>query len=308
MQLRPVQPQVSFPELEQRRLERWDEQRIFERTLSERDPARSYVFYDGPPFATGLPHYGHLVASILKDTIPRYWTMRGFHVERRWGWDCHGLPVENETEKDLGLKEKRDIEKFGVHDFNEACRSIVLRFTKEWEKTIRKLGRWADFEGGYRTMDRDFMESVWWVFRQLWDKELIYSGFRIQPYCPRCGDAALELRAQPAGRLRRPPGPEHHGPRRARGAGRRRALAVDHDALDAAGEHGRGRCRGRRLRRGRAAGAQRDPGRGACRALLRRRGPRRATLQGRRPAGPALPAAVRLPGAGERAPVHGPGR
>jgi isoleucyl-tRNA synthetase len=187
MPLRPVDPNVSFPALEEQRLERWDATDAFERSVSERDPEKSYVFYDGPPFATGLPHYGHLVASILKDIIPRYWTMRGYRVERRWGWDCHGLPVENATEKDLGLKEKADIEKLGIHEFNEACRGIVLRYTAEWKKTIRRLGRWVDFEGGYRTMDQGFMESVWWVFKSLWDKDLIYEGFRIQPYCTRCG-------------------------------------------------------------------------------------------------------------------------
>jgi len=187
MQLRPVDPNVSFPELEEQRLERWDELRVFERSVAEKDPRDSYVFYDGPPFATGLPHYGHLVASILKDVVPRYWTMRGRRVERRWGWDCHGLPVENETEKEHGLKDKRDIEAMGIAAFNEACRSIVLRYTEEWKKTIRRLGRWVDFDGGYRTMDRDFMESVWWGFKRLWDADLIYQGFRIQPYCPRCG-------------------------------------------------------------------------------------------------------------------------
>ncbi len=200
MKLRPVSPDVSFPELEARILERWESGRIFERSVEERDPAARYVFYDGPPFATGLPHYGHLVASIIKDIVPRYWTMQGKRVERRWGWDCHGLPIENETEKEYGLKEKRDIERFGIHAFNEACRSIVLRYTREWKSTITRLGRWADFEGGYRTMDRDFMESVWWVFHELWKRDLVYSGVRVQPYCTRCGTplSNFEL-SQPGG-------------------------------------------------------------------------------------------------------------
>ncbi|MCP3919311.1 MAG: isoleucine--tRNA ligase [bacterium] len=187
MPLRPVDPNVSFPALEVLRIDEWEKGRIFERSVDERPASKTYTFYDGPPFATGLPHYGHLVASIIKDTVPRYWTMRGHRVERRWGWDCHGLPVENATEKDLGLKEKRDIEEHGVHAFNEACRGIVLKYTSEWKQTIRRLGRWIDFEGGYRTMDRDFMESVWWAFSELWKKDLIYQGFRIQPYCTRCG-------------------------------------------------------------------------------------------------------------------------
>lgn len=187
MPLRPVDPNVSFPDLEEKWLDRWDAERIFERSVEEKDASQAYSFYDGPPFATGLPHYGHLVASVLKDVVPRYWSMRGYRVERRWGWDCHGLPVENVTEKELGLKEKRDVERFGVFEFNEACRGVVLRFTQEWRQTIRRMGRWVDFDGGYRTMDRDYMESVWWVFRQLWDKDLIYPGFRVQPYCTRCG-------------------------------------------------------------------------------------------------------------------------
>ncbi|TDJ79982.1 MAG: isoleucine--tRNA ligase [Planctomycetota bacterium] len=187
MSLRPVDPDVSFPELEERLLERWDELSVFARSVAQEAPNGDFSFYDGPPFATGLPHYGHLVGSVLKDIIPRYWTMRGYRVERRWGWDCHGLPVENETEKDLGLEEKRDIEALGVQAFNDACRGIVLRYTGEWRKTIRRIGRWVDFEGGYRTMDRDYMESVWWVFGELWRKDLIYQGYRVQPYCPRCG-------------------------------------------------------------------------------------------------------------------------
>ena len=152
MPLRAVDPNVSFPSLEEKWLDRWDADQIFRRSVDEKDASKAYSFYDGPPFATGLPHYGHLVASVLKDVVPRYWAMRGYRVERRWGWDCHGLPVENVTEKELGLKEKRDIERFGVHEFNEACRGVVLRFTEEWRQTIRRLGRWVDFEGGYRTM------------------------------------------------------------------------------------------------------------------------------------------------------------
>jgi len=185
--LTPVDPEVSFPALETARLDRWEEGRIFERSVEERSEDSPYVFYDGPPFATGLPHYGHLMASILKDVVPRYWTMRGHRVERKWGWDCHGLPVENETQKELGLQDKRDIDALGIEKFNEACRSIVLRYTSEWRSTIRRLGRWIDFEGGYKTMDTDFMESVWWVFRQLWDKGLIYEGHRVQPVSPALG-------------------------------------------------------------------------------------------------------------------------
>ena len=144
------------------------------------------MFYDGPPFATGLPHYGHLLAGTIKDIVPRYRTMRGLRVERRFGWDCHGLPVEFEMEKQLQLQSRRDIEAYGIDRFNEACRGIVLRYTGEWRKTVRRMGRWVDFDHDYKTMDPDYMESIWWVFRSLWDRGLVYEGFKVMPYCPRC--------------------------------------------------------------------------------------------------------------------------
>jgi isoleucyl-tRNA synthetase len=145
------------------------------------------VFYDGPPFATGLPHYGHLLAGTIKDIVPRYWAMCGYSVERRFGWDTHGLPIESLIEKELGLHSKADIEAYGVPKFNAACRAGVLRYTAEWEKTVKRMGRWVDFEHDYKTMDASFMETVWWVFKQLWDKGLIYEGFRIQPISPALG-------------------------------------------------------------------------------------------------------------------------
>ncbi len=181
-----ISNQVDFPAMEREILEFWQEKDIFARSLAQRADADEFVFYDGPPFATGLPHYGHLLAGTIKDVVPRYQTMRGKYVERRFGWDCHGLPVENEMEKQLKLSSKRDIENYGIGNFNEACRSIVLRYTSEWEQVVNRMGRWVDFRNGYRTMDRDFMESIWWVFRQLWDRNLIYEGYKILPYCPRC--------------------------------------------------------------------------------------------------------------------------
>ena len=187
MKLRPVKPDVDFPALEERVLEHWDATDAFRRSIEERSPAERYAFYDGPPFATGLPHYGHLVASVLKDIVPRYWTMLGRRVERRWGWDCHGLPVENEAQKELGITTTAEIEALGVARFNEVCRGLVLRYTSEWRRTIRRLGRWVDHDRGYRTMDTDFMESVWWAFHELWQKGLIYEGFRVQPVSPRLG-------------------------------------------------------------------------------------------------------------------------
>ena len=178
----PVSSQVSFPALELEMLALWKTHRVFERSVEQRPTDSRYVFYDGPPFATGLPHYGHLVASTLKDIVPRYWTMRGHRVERRFGWDTHGLPVEMEMEKELGLSGPSSVRDYGVAKFNEACRANVLRYTQEWERTVTRLGRWVDFENDYKTMDLTFMESVWWVFRQLWDAGLVYEDFRVMPY------------------------------------------------------------------------------------------------------------------------------
>ncbi|MDG1050820.1 MAG: class I tRNA ligase family protein, partial [Planctomycetota bacterium] len=187
MKLRPVRPEVDFPALEARVLDLWDATDAFQKSVDQRPEADRFVFYDGPPFATGKPHYGHFVASVLKDIVPRYWAMKGKRVERRWGWDCHGLPVENETQKELGLASKADIDELGIERFNEACRSIVLRYTGEWRQSIRRLGRWVDHDGGYKTMDADFMESVWWVFARLWEDGRIYEGYRVQPVSPALG-------------------------------------------------------------------------------------------------------------------------
>ena len=164
----------------------WEKNHIFEKSVHQRDGAEEYVFYDGPPFATGLPHFGHFVPSTIKDIIPRYISMKGKKVERRFGWDCHGLPVENLIEKELGLNSKTDIEKYGIAAFNEACRNSVLRYTKEWRQVITRLGRWVDFDNDYKTMESDYMESIWWVMKSLWDKGLLYEGYYILPYCPRC--------------------------------------------------------------------------------------------------------------------------
>jgi isoleucyl-tRNA synthetase len=190
---RPVDAKVSFPTMEEKVLAFWKENRIFEKSLSQREGAEEFVFYDGPPFATGLPHYGHFIPSTVKDVIPRYQTMKGRLVDRRFGWDCHGLPVEFEMEKELGISGKKQIEEFGVARFNEACRSIVLRYTKEWRKVITRLGRWVDFDHDYKTMDPDYMESIWWVVSQLWEKGLIYEGYYILPYCPRCSTALSNM-------------------------------------------------------------------------------------------------------------------
>jgi isoleucyl-tRNA synthetase len=164
----------------------WEDNKIFKKTLEATRNGKVFSFYDGPPFATGTPHYGHLVASIMKDVVPRYQTMKGNYVERRWGWDCHGLPVENLIEQELGLESRKDIEDIGIKKFNSACRSSVLRYADIWKKTIPRLGRWVDMENDYRTMEPWYMESIWWVFKQLWDKDLIYEGHKAMHICPRC--------------------------------------------------------------------------------------------------------------------------
>ncbi|MBU1922484.1 isoleucine--tRNA ligase [Patescibacteria group bacterium] len=176
----------QFAEMEERVLDFWDKGKFFERSVEERAEGELFSFYDGPPFATGLPHYGHILASAIKDVVPRYKTMRGYRVERVWGWDCHGLPIENLVEKELGLGEKKDIEKFGIGKFNQVCRDSVFKYEKEWKKTIRRIGRWIDMEGSYKTMDNSYIESVWWVFSSLFDKGLIYKDSRVSLFCPRC--------------------------------------------------------------------------------------------------------------------------
>ena len=180
--MKSVSNKINFPELESRILEFWRQENIFRKSVEERPADNEFIFYDGPPFATGLPHYGHLLAGTIKDVIPRYKTMQGYRVERRFGWDCHGLPVEYEIEQTLGLKGRPDIEEFGIGNFNEECRKIVLRYASEWRETVERMARWIDFDNDYKTMDLTFMESVWWIFDQLWKKGLIYEGVKVMPY------------------------------------------------------------------------------------------------------------------------------
>ncbi|MCL2380327.1 MAG: isoleucine--tRNA ligase [Treponema sp.] len=181
-----VDPKVSFPKLEEEVLSFWEKNKTFEKSIAQREGKDEFVFYDGPPFATGLPHFGHFIPSTIKDIIPRYQTMKGKKVERRFGWDCHGLPIEALIEKEQGLNSKTDIETFGIAKFNEACRDSVLRYVKEWRQTITRLGRWVDFDNDYKTMDNDYMETIWWVVKSLWEKGLLYEGYYVLPYCPRC--------------------------------------------------------------------------------------------------------------------------
>src|SRR4051812_16601106 len=176
----PASP--SFPAIEEQMLELWRKLDAFQESNRRREGKAEFVFYDGPPFATGTPHYGHLLAGTIKDIVARYWCMRGYHVERRFGWDCHGLPIENLAQEALGLKGAPDIRKIGVAAFNEQCRSMVQRYVSEWRTTVTRMGRWVDFDNDYKTMDPSFMESVWWVFKQLWDQGRIYKAHRIVPY------------------------------------------------------------------------------------------------------------------------------
>jgi len=177
---------LDFKQIEEEILKFWAKDKTFEKSLEKTKKGKPYFFYDGPPFATGLPHYGHILGSTTKDAIPRFWTMKGRYVKRRWGWDCHGLPIENIAEEELGIKTKDEIEKMGIKKFNDFCRSKVLTYVGEWKKTVDRIARWVDFDNSYKTMDNDYIESVWWAFKQLWDKGFIYEGEKILMYCSRC--------------------------------------------------------------------------------------------------------------------------
>ncbi|OHA20501.1 MAG: hypothetical protein A2849_00705 [Candidatus Taylorbacteria bacterium RIFCSPHIGHO2_01_FULL_51_15] len=176
----------SINERELEILKFWQEHKIFERSLNKTSPKGDFIFYDGPPFATGLPHYGHILAGTIKDVIPRFKTMQGYRVPRRWGWDCHGLPVENEVEKELGFKTKKDIEEYGIGKFNARAKEIVMRYADDWRRIIPRLGRWVDMDNDYRTMDSSYTETVWWIFKTLHEKGLVYQGFKPMHLCPRC--------------------------------------------------------------------------------------------------------------------------
>jgi isoleucyl-tRNA synthetase/bisphosphoglycerate-dependent phosphoglycerate mutase len=186
MRFDPVDPKQNFPALEEGIQKYWQMENVFQRSITMRQGGEVFGFYDGPPFATGLPHYGHLLGGTIKDVIPRFQTMRGKQVHRRFGWDCHGLPVEYEIEKEQGIKSRKDIEAMGVARFNELCRDIVQRYAKEWRVTVERMGRFVDMDHDYRTMDPDYMESIWWVFSQLAEKGLLVEGHKPMHVCPRC--------------------------------------------------------------------------------------------------------------------------
>ncbi|MEK7515929.1 MAG: class I tRNA ligase family protein [Patescibacteria group bacterium] len=177
---------VSASEREEAILAFWERERIFEKSLAKKSPKGEYVFYDGPPFATGLPHSGSLLSSVSKDIIPRYKTMRGYRVRRRWGWDTHGLPIESLVEKKLGLKNKKEILALGIEKFNETARAMVLEYVHDWKRYIKRVGRWVDFDNSYKTMDNSYIESVWWALKEIHKKGRLYEGRKVLMYCPHC--------------------------------------------------------------------------------------------------------------------------
>ena len=191
----PSKAPFSFIDMEHEILDFWSRTDAFEESVKKNKSKKPFIFYDGPPFATGLPHHGHLVASTIKDIVPRYWTMKGFHVIRRFGWDCHGLPIEHEIDKQLGMSAQEAVTELGVAGYNNECRSIVQRYVKEWRHTISRIGRWVDFDNDYKTMDPWYMESVWWVFKQLWDKGLIYQGVKVMPLSTSLGTPLANFEA-----------------------------------------------------------------------------------------------------------------
>src|SRR3954452_2924520 len=185
----PVDPKQSFPELEERMLARWREEGVFERSLAQREGAPVWSFYEGPPTANGKPGSHHVLARVFKDVYPRYKTMCGFRVPRKAGWDCHGLPVELEVEKQLGISSKQEIEEFGIAEFNQRCRESVFEYVEDWNKLTERIGFWIDLDDPYVTLKDDYIESVWWSLRKLWDDGRLYEGHKVVPYCPRCGTA-----------------------------------------------------------------------------------------------------------------------
>ena len=193
----PVDPGQSFPELEERVLERWRERDVFAESVRRREGAPPFVFYEGPPTANGRPGSHHVLSRVFKDVFPRYQTMRGRLVHRKAGWDCHGLPVELEIERELGISSKADIERYGVAEFNARCRESVLTYVEEWNRLTERIGFWIDTDDAYLTMDNDYVESVWWSLKQVWDKGLLEQGHRVVPYCPRCGTCLLYTSPSP---------------------------------------------------------------------------------------------------------------
>ena len=270
---REVPAASAWVEMEERVLALWRERDVFRRSLEERRGAPPYVFYEGPPTANGRPGAHHVLSRVFKDIYPRFQTMRGRFVDRRGGWDCHGLPVEIEVEKRLGISGKPQIEAYGIAEFNALCRESVVAYVDEWERLTERIGFWIDTERAYRTMDADYIESVWWSLAELFRRDLLYQSDKVVPYCPRCGTAlsshevalGYEEVEDPSVYVRFPLA------RRARHV----AAGLDHHPVDAPGQPGGGGQPRRRLRRGGGRGGDADPGRGPGRARPRRGRPRR---------------------------------
>ena len=186
---RPVDPQQSFPQMEQDVMERWRERDVFQESMRRREGAEPWVFYEGPPTANGRPGSHHVLARVFKDIYPRFKTMRGHLVERKGGWDCHGLPVEINVQKALGIENKHEIEEFGIAEFNAKCRESVFEYLEDWNALTERIGFWLDLDDAYRTLDTTYVESVWWALKQIFDKGLLYEGHKVVPYCPSCGTA-----------------------------------------------------------------------------------------------------------------------
>jgi isoleucyl-tRNA synthetase len=182
-----VSTSLNFVEREMEVLEFWKENKIFGKSIEMREDGSTFTFYDGPPTANGLPHIGHILTRVIKDIIPRYKTMKGYKVLRKAGWDTHGLPVELEVEKLLGINGKPEIEKYGIEPFIQKCKESVWKYEKEWRKMSERVGFWADMDNPYVTYHNSYIESVWWALKQIWDKGLIYKGHKVVPYCARCG-------------------------------------------------------------------------------------------------------------------------
>ena len=285
-------PVVDLPAIEHEMLRRWRDAKVFERSLEQTAGGQPWIFYEGPPTANGMPGVHHIEARVLKDAFPRFKTMQGYHVPRRAGWDCHGLPVEVAVEKELGLTAKKDIEAYGIAEFNARCRESVLRHVDAFAEMTERMGYWIDLSAAYRTMDPAYIESVWWSLKQIYDQGLLVRDHRISPYCPRCGTPlsdhemgqpdVYQTVTDPSVTVRFPLRDAARG--RQPRAARRRPAGLDHDAVDAGVEHRRGRAPRRDLR-DRPAVRPRRPGGGGRRPVR----PGARARAGTSPTGSAAP-------------------
>ena len=291
---RPLPPKPDFPRLEEEVLQRWRERDVFHESVRRRQGAEPYVFYEGPPTANGRPGSHHVLARAFKDIFPRYQTMRGRYVERKGGWDCHGLPVEIAVEQKLGFTSKDDIERYGIAEFNAKCRESVFEFLEDWNALTERIGFWVDLDDPYRTLEPSYIESVWWALKTMWERELLYEGYKVVPYCARCGTALSSHEVSEGYKDVEDPSVYVRVPgdrRRGRAAARRPDPGLDHHAVDAALQRRPGRLARPRVRAHR--GRPRDR-RGARRGRARRGGRGRGPLPRARHARRPLRAAVHV--------------